>query len=311
MDLEAAVEVTDKHDGSLGILYPAPDGRNAVATRGAFESAQALHASELYRREYERAWRPESGWTYLWEIVYPANRIVRCYGTIDDLYLLGAVEIASATRIPRTTCAESGPARGPRSSTTRRWRARWRPSPRPNAEGVVVRYLDGPLTGTMVKLKQADYVAMHRIVAGYTPRRLWERCAVHDVAAHFPCRAGPAGQMAQAEHRGRAGDPGLRPGLGGLRPTNRAGGVHGVKMMPRSRRSGAPGHRRGRHPARSVPRTGSRGRCPVRRRESASRAYLPGPGRPTLAGPDLARCASRGGTPVRGTQRGCRIRPAW
>ena len=77
VDLEAAVEVTDKHDGSLGILYPAPDGRNAVATRGAFESAQALHASELYRREYERAWRPESGWTYLWEIVYPANRIVR------------------------------------------------------------------------------------------------------------------------------------------------------------------------------------------------------------------------------------------
>ena len=63
--------------------------------------------------------------------------------------------------------------------------------PRPNAEGVVVRYLDGPLTGTMVKLKQADYVAMHRIVAGYTPRRLWERCAVHDVAAHFP-HAAPA-----------------------------------------------------------------------------------------------------------------------
>lgn len=55
--------------------------------------------------------------------------------------------------------------------------------PRPNAEGLVVRYLDGAHAGTMVKLKQDDYVRLHRIVTGMTARRLWERAAVWDTIA--------------------------------------------------------------------------------------------------------------------------------
>jgi RNA ligase len=58
--------------------------------------------------------------------------------------------------------------------------------PRPNAEGLVVRYLTGPLAGTQVKLKQADYVALHRIVTGFTARRLWERAAIFGVLGVHP-----------------------------------------------------------------------------------------------------------------------------
>ncbi len=44
-------------------------------------------------------------------------------------------------------------------------------APRSNAEGVVVRLVE---SGAMVKIKQADYVALHRIVTGLNARTVWE-----------------------------------------------------------------------------------------------------------------------------------------
>jgi len=43
--------------------------------------------------------------------------------------------------------------------------------PRPNAEGVVVRDLG---TGNMLKIKQEDYVRLHRIISGLTDRTVWQ-----------------------------------------------------------------------------------------------------------------------------------------
>lgn len=83
LDLHAPVEVTDKADGSLGIYYPTVDGP-AVATRGSFAGEQAQHATALYRVQYQGKWAPVDGWTYLFEIVYPQNRIVLDYGRTDD-----------------------------------------------------------------------------------------------------------------------------------------------------------------------------------------------------------------------------------
>jgi RNA ligase len=48
--------------------------------------------------------------------------------------------------------------------------------PRPNAEGVVVRFLD---TDLLVKIKQDDYVALHRLVTGLSERSVWEHLAAH------------------------------------------------------------------------------------------------------------------------------------
>jgi RNA ligase len=62
LDLDAPVEVTDKADGSLAILYPTPDG-HAIATRGSFASEQAQHASAVYRERYAGQWPPNLGRT--------------------------------------------------------------------------------------------------------------------------------------------------------------------------------------------------------------------------------------------------------
>jgi RNA ligase len=181
--LTEPVEVTDKLDGSLGIIYHAPDGW-AVATRGSFASEQAEHATSVYRDQYADHWAPADGYTYLVEIIYPENRIVLDYGSTDDLVLLGAVHIATgATFGPNDPPCGAWP--GPRTdihdhpTLVHALGAK----PRPNAEGLVVRSKD---TGLMVKIKQEDYITLHRLLTGLTARRLWERTAVHAILAYHP-----------------------------------------------------------------------------------------------------------------------------
>lgn len=70
----APVEVTDKKDGSMGILYPhfmgATQGKDySIATRGSFASDQAIHATELWRSRYANRVIP-SGFTFVFEIIY-------------------------------------------------------------------------------------------------------------------------------------------------------------------------------------------------------------------------------------------------
>jgi RNA ligase len=189
LDMHSLVQTTDKYDGSLGILYPTPQG-HSIATRGSFTSEQAVRASFIWYKRYAEMPVPH-GWTMLFEIVYPDNRIVLDYGGLDDLVLLGAVNIETGEAVgpddfrlipwqgPRTTVFND------RSLTQALDR-----DPRPNAEGVVVRYADGPDKGLMVKIKQDDYVLMHRLITGMNARVVWERMGagemIEDVQRSVP-----------------------------------------------------------------------------------------------------------------------------
>lgn len=81
------VEATEKLDGSLGILYRI-NTRYHVATRGAFVSDQALWATQKLR-DHDLAGL-DSGLTLLFEIIYPANRVVVDYGDTEALVLIAA-----------------------------------------------------------------------------------------------------------------------------------------------------------------------------------------------------------------------------
>lgn len=164
------VTVSDKLDGSLGILYPAAEGY-AVATRGSFVSDQADHATKVFTERYADQFDPDPQLTYLFEVIYPANRIVVDYGRTDDLVLLGAVDIASGISRPLGQVAGHwpGPVADvlPHSSLEEALAA----EPRPNAEGLVVHFHDQDLR---LKLKQDDYVRLHRLMTGVSERRVWE-----------------------------------------------------------------------------------------------------------------------------------------
>lgn len=181
LDTTGPVRVTDKADGSLGILYPTGPGEWAVATRGSFTSEQARHATEVWRDRYAHLFTPPPGVTVLVEIVYPTNRIVLDYGDLDDLIALGAVDVETGRDETAVLATWPGPAARvfPHRSLADALAA----PPRPNAEGLVVHFTD---TDERVKVKQADYVALHRILTGFTARRLWERAAVHAVLTEHP-----------------------------------------------------------------------------------------------------------------------------
>jgi RNA ligase len=178
--LDEPVVVTDKLDGSLGILYPTGRGsdRYAVATRGSFTSDQAIHASKLWREKYE----DEAYWlspelTYLFEIIYPQNRIVVDYGGLDDLVLLGAVDKRSGHVYgPDEFPAWSGPRA--RVFHYRTLREAVQARPRAGKEGLVVR---SRMDNRMVKLKQQDYVELHRIVTGLNEKEIWRRAMKADI----------------------------------------------------------------------------------------------------------------------------------
>jgi RNA ligase len=165
------IRVQDKMDGSLGILYQEPStGRLAIATRGSFTSDQALHATEVLRTRYED-FVPTSGVTYLFEIIYPANRIVVDYGSMDDLVLLDIIDNETGRswvdhHIMRSTWP------GP---VAERFEYPFiedvlNAPPRPGREGFVVTYDNG----FRVKIKQEEYVRLHRLLTGVSNKTIWE-----------------------------------------------------------------------------------------------------------------------------------------
>ena len=172
--LHAPVIVTDKMDGSLGVLYWTPEGRPAIATRGSFDSQQANRAIEIFRLKYEHRFRPPAGITYLFEIVYPENRIVIDYGRMEDLVLLGAVDIASGRTIaPEAVQESNNPWPGPvaETFTFNTYGQALAAPPRAGKEGYVVHDLR---TDERVKIKQQDYIVLHRLVTGMSARRVHE-----------------------------------------------------------------------------------------------------------------------------------------
>ena len=78
------VSVTEKMDGSLGILYR--DNGYKIATRGSFDGEQALWATEFLNKYYKLD--IPNNWTILFEIIYPENKVVVDYGEQEELYLL-------------------------------------------------------------------------------------------------------------------------------------------------------------------------------------------------------------------------------
>ncbi|WP_040828922.1 RNA ligase [Nocardia jiangxiensis] len=174
LDFDAPVEVTDKLDGSLGISYPVGRGGRGsdlrIATKGSFKSDQAAWANTFYLFNYAPYFQPDPALTYLFEIIYAANRIVVDYN-YNDLVLLGAIEISTGRFIPASEIDWPGG----RVKVFTEYRTLQDviddPEARDNAEGFVIRFLD---SGMRVKIKYDEYLRLHRIVTGLSEKMVWE-----------------------------------------------------------------------------------------------------------------------------------------
>lgn len=165
--LHESFRVTTKEDGSLGILYKLSE-RWRVATRGSFASDQALWATEHFQSLYGD-WEPTPGTTPLFEIIYPANRIVLDYGDRADLVHLATIDNETGLEV----FEESWP--GSRVEThdfadMESLLGYLKEVPAANREGFVVTFE----SGLKVKFKFEEYVRLHRILTGLSEMRIWE-----------------------------------------------------------------------------------------------------------------------------------------
>lgn len=176
-DLEEHVEVFDKLDGSLGISYFHRD-RWHIATRGSFTSDQAIMGTMILNTRYleniEALSRYKRGWTAMFEIIYPANRIVVDYGDVSRLVYLGHVEHATGRRVFDASFEWPDVAEHVELGYMM-FAETFFLIDRENREGVVVSSVDGL---RHVKIKQEDYIARHRIMTNLSPRRIWEYASV-------------------------------------------------------------------------------------------------------------------------------------
>lgn len=165
------VRVQDKMDGSLGIIFYHPYGMQwRIATRGSFQSEQAEWAQKRLDELLDNGLELKEGFTYLVEIIYPENRIVVDYGGLKALVLLdvlrnedgGSVFELSAIGWPYGTANQYH---------YQNFGAVLTAPSRKGKEGFVVYW---PQRNLRVKIKEEEYVRLHKIMTGVTPLRVWD-----------------------------------------------------------------------------------------------------------------------------------------
>ena len=165
--------VYEKMDGSLGILYWLDEQTPQIATRGSFMSEQAQHATRLLHDRYAHTFaKLDRSKTYLFEIIYPQNRIVVDYGDRQDLVLLAIIDTATGTDEDLTPAGELGFPVVKQYDAVADYRT-LRELATENAEGFVVKFQ----SGLRVKIKLAEYVRLHRIMTGVSNLAIWEYMA--------------------------------------------------------------------------------------------------------------------------------------
>ena len=171
-------EVFEKMDGSLGIVF-LWEGRAVYATRGSFTSEQAIWMADWGDR-YNFSEILVDGYTYLFEIIYPENRIVVDYGGVSRLVLLAAIKTDTGEEILRDDSSTFEIYWG-EPATFKGWDLvkkydtisnynLLKGMVKNNQEGFVVRFSNGD----RVKIKGEEYLRLHRIMTHLSTTAVWE-----------------------------------------------------------------------------------------------------------------------------------------
>lgn len=170
-------EAYEKMDGSLGIAFNY-NGSWRMATRGSFTSDQAIKAAEMINDNVDYvhgAAMFDPKYTYLFEIIYPENRIVVDYGKEEKLVLLGVVNTETGEEMSWKNMVNNY---GMFFEVVKKHYGlenydqlyKLKELERENSEGFVLRFENG----FRVKVKFAEYVRLHRILTNVSNRSIWD-----------------------------------------------------------------------------------------------------------------------------------------
>lgn len=169
--------IREKLDGSFGVLYRNPNtGEYGVSSKASFTSPQAQWATDYLRHQMnvEYMGLDTDRFTYLWEIIYPANRIVLPYD-YSGLVLLEVIHTESGeTDHAEFQRLEALGIRVPKVYDSRTIDLAdlsvLYQQVEDTEEGFVVRYDNG----VRIKVKGEEYLRLHRIVTGMSEKSIWE-----------------------------------------------------------------------------------------------------------------------------------------
>jgi len=146
---------------------PTTKGDWYMTTRGSFTSEQAIKGMEIAKRNgLDKKCVP--GFTYLFEIIYPENRIVVDYGTDERLVLLSIVN-PEGNEIPYEEIQMDGWDIVNRYDGVNDY-TKLKELISNDAEGYVIRFKGG----MRMKIKGDEYVRLHRILTNFSTTDIWE-----------------------------------------------------------------------------------------------------------------------------------------
>ena len=162
--------VYEKMDGSLGILFYY-ENEWILATRGSFTSPQAIKGKEILDRHDISAWRKDN--TYLFEIIYPENRIVVDYKGEEKLVVLGGFHTETGEEIPDSSLFWTQDSGFEVVMTYKTWGEGYdllKEEISKDREGYVIKFKNG----FRMKIKGEEYVRLHKILTNFSTKDIWE-----------------------------------------------------------------------------------------------------------------------------------------
>lgn len=171
---ERRYKVTDKMDGSL-IQATFFEGELIVTSSGSFTSPQVLKAKEILNSistpvsEYIY-----TGFTYIFEIIYPENRIVVDYKNLTKLTLLAIRSTNEGLEFDLEPFMRDLPQEidvvKEQPLTIADLLKEVEREDYINKEGFIVRFDNG----SRIKFKYKEYVRLHKIVSNLNEKSIWE-----------------------------------------------------------------------------------------------------------------------------------------
>lgn len=164
-------EVTEKMDGSLFLAF-FWDNEWWGVTKGSFQSEQAFWGTDWLRKNVKTD-KMNKLYTYLFEVIYPANRIVVRYD-FEGLVLLTVIA-HTGEELTRHYLEVESEALGVRIVPQKQYESLDQmlaiaEKMDISSEGFVVRFKNG----LRIKIKGSEYVRVHRLVSYCTPLAVWD-----------------------------------------------------------------------------------------------------------------------------------------
>jgi len=164
-------DIVEKLDGSLGIFFKYKD-EWIFASRGSFVSTHAQRGMEMVKEKGLEKEKCLAGNTYLFEMIYPENRIVVNYGDRSDIILIAMVDTYTSVDFSYESVVMEAELLGlafPRIIESSDTYKALQSKNIKNEEGYIIR---SRITGERVKLKFDDYIEIHSIRTRFSLRHV-------------------------------------------------------------------------------------------------------------------------------------------